>query len=401
MFSRCRVLTLFATVGAICAGAGGPASAQQATSELESWRVPGWSFTPGVAIGVGFDSNVAIAGPDQFGNTASDRLIEIEPMGQLEYFSARTSLSTGYRGSLHRYFELDDLDGIDHRMYLTLRHRVSRRVSVFVDDSFHQAPTTDALELNGLPFVRTGSRHNMLGAGLDARLTRALDLRSRYEMTLVDFLADPVALTGGFIHGATAGLTHRFGTRFSAGGEYGIRRADLNDGANEYLFQNVGGVLQYRTGENTTFDLSGGVTYLIDRTRDLGRTGPYLKALLVHKVARATVGGEYQRSYTPSFTLGGIQRSHVVRGYVDMPFSRNRFYVQESAAWRRADPFGLERAGLASTWVRSTLGYAIQRWVRLEAHHTFTRQNNRLAGGKVTRHVAGVQLVVSEPMRIR
>ena len=401
MLSRSRLLTLCAAIAALAAGAGRPASAQQATSELESWRVPGWSFTPGVAIGGSFDSNVAIAGPDQFGNTISDRLIEIEPMGQLEFFSPRTSLSSGYRGSWRRYFELSDLDGVDHRLYLTLRHRLNRRVSIYVDDNFRQAPTTDALELNGLPFVRTGSRHNMFGTGVDARLTRSLDLSSRYEMTFVDFLSDPVPLTGALVQGVTVGLTHRFGARLSAGGEYGIRRADLNDRSHQYLFQNVGGVLQYRTGEHTTLDLSGGATYLIDQSRDLTRTGPYLKASLVHRVARATLGGEYQRSYVPSFTFGGIQRSHVLRGYIDMPFSRNRFYVQESAAWRRTDPLAVDEVALASSWVRSTLGYAIRRWVRLEAHHTFSTQNNRLAGGKVTRHVAGLQLVISEPMRIR
>src|SRR5215204_4675251 len=103
-----RLLGLAASAVAVAAGAVQSTAAQQATSELQSFRVAGWSFTPGVAVGAVFDSNVAIAGPDQFGNTASDSLMEIEPMGQLEFFSARTSFSSGYRGSLRRYFELSD-----------------------------------------------------------------------------------------------------------------------------------------------------------------------------------------------------------------------------------------------------------------------------------------------------
>lgn len=401
MTSRSRFLVIHVAALALWAGFPALVRAQQAQTELQSWRVPGWSFTPGVAIGAMFDNNVAIAGPDEFGNTASDTLMEIEPFGQLEFFSARTLFSSGYRGSMRRYVELRDLDGVDHRLYATLRHRLTRRVAVFVDQSFQQAPTTDALELNGLPFQRVGSRYNLIAGGVDARVTKALDLSSRYEVTFVDFLGDTTELRGGLVQGLHNSLLHRFGARASAGGEYGIRLADLNDGASQFLFQNAGGVFRYRTGEHTTFDLAGGVTYLIDRTRDLTRTGPYVKAALVHRAARATVGGEYQRSYAPSFALGGALRSHEVRGYVEMPFRTNRFYIQESASWRRADPFSAEEPALNSTWVRSTLGYAIQRWLRLEGHHTFTSQDNRLAGGRVTRHLAGLQLVVSEPMRIR
>jgi hypothetical protein len=404
---RCRLVGIAAAMLAIAAGATQPTAAQQATSELESFRVPGWSFTPGVAIGAVFDSNVAIAGPDQFGKTASDSMMEIEPMGQLEFFSARTSFSSGYRGSLRRYFELSDLDGLDHRIYATLRHRLTRRVTLSLNNSFQRQPTTDALELNGLPFVRIGSRHNLLTAGIDARLTKSLDLNTGYEMTFVDFVGEETALSDGIIQGVHTELVRRIGERWSAGAEYGVRRADLNTGAREFTYQNAGGVLHYRTGEHTTFDLSGGLTYLVDRGRDETRTGPYVHAALVHRAARATLGGEYRRNYTPSFTLGGSQRSHEARAYVDMPFSRNRFYVQESAAWRRTDPFGvsepfgLVEPALDSIRVMSTLGYAIQRWLRLEGNYTFATQDNRLAGGRVTRHLAGVQIVVSEPMRIR
>ncbi len=396
-----RLLAIAATALAVCALAGASASAQQGQAELQSWHVPGWSFTPGVAIGTVYDNNVAVAGPDQFGKTASDTMMQFEPFGQLEFFSARTTFSSGYRGAMRRYFELSDLDGFDHRLYATLRHRVTRRVSIFLDQSFQQAPTTDELQLNGLPFLRVGSRYNLISGGVDARVTKSLDLTTRYEFSHVDFLDEATALRDGFVHGVHTSLTHRFGARASFGGEYGIRRANLNEGSRDYLFQNGGAVLQYRTGERTTVDLSGGLTYLVDRTFDVTRSGPYVKAALVHRAERATVGGEYQRNYTPSFGVISAQRSQELLGYVEMPFRQNRFYVQESAAWRRSDPFLTDNFPLNTLWVSSTLGYAIQRWLRLEAHHTFSSQDNRLAGGRVTRHLAGIQLVVSQPTRIR
>ena len=85
-----RILAV-ATAVALCAIAVASASAQQSQAELQSWQVPGWSFTPGIAIGPMFDSNVALAGPDEFGETASDTLMQVEPFGQLEYFNARRS----------------------------------------------------------------------------------------------------------------------------------------------------------------------------------------------------------------------------------------------------------------------------------------------------------------------
>lgn len=396
-----RVLVLSAVVLALGAGRAGVLAQEAQQSELQSWRVSGWSFTPGVAVGAGYDSNVAIAGPDEFGNTASDRLMRIEPFGQLEFFSPRTSFSSGYRGALRRYFEFSDLDGLDHSLYATLRHRITRRVSFFLDESFQRAPTTDSLELNGLPFQRIGTRYNLLAGGVDARVTKSLDLTTGYEISHADFVGESPTLNDGVVQRVHGALTHRIGARASVGGEYGVRYADLNAGASRFLFQNAGGVVQFRSGEHTTLDFAGGLTHVVDQVRNDTRTGPYVRAAIVHHAARAVVGAEYQRSYSPSFALSGAQRSHEVRGYVNMPFRRNRLYVQESGSFRRADPFSVLEPALDSMWLRSTLGYALRRWLRLEGHHQFTAQDNQLAGGRVTRHVAGVQMVVSEPMRIR
>jgi hypothetical protein len=84
-----------------------------------------------------------------------------------------------------------------------------------------------------------------------------------------------------------------------------------------------------------------------------------------------------------------------------MPLARNRFYVQESAALRRTNPFVAGEVPLNSMWIDTLGGYALERWLRLEGYYVFTRQDTRLAGGLISRHVVGVQLVISEPVRIR
>jgi hypothetical protein len=378
-----------------------PAFGQEQSTEFPSWQVPGWSFTPGIVFGALYDTNVAIASPGVGGKTASDKLFRVEPFGQLEFFSPRTTFNAGYRGSLRRYFELSDLDGVDHRAFMSLRERVSRRVTFFANNHYSQVPTTDLLELNGVPFQRSGARHNALIAGVDARLSKRVDFGLSYENTWVDFVRKDTILTGGVVNGIQTDLTYRFNERASAGAEYGFRWADMNQGTKQTLFQDVGGVVRYLTSERTSFALAAGLAYLLDRVRDVTRTGPYVKAELTHRAERATVGGEYRRSYVPSLAFGGTNQSQEARGYVHMPLGRNRLYVQESASWRRTDPFADSELPLDSIVLQSTLGYAVQRWFRVEGYHAFTTQDNRIVAGKISRHVAGVQFVVSEPMRIR
>jgi hypothetical protein len=140
---------------------------------------------------------------------------------------------------------------------------------------------------------------------------------------------------------------------------------------------------------------------MVDRTRDITRDGPYARLGLTRHGDRATVGVNYERSYVPSFTFGGTNQSQELRGYVQMPLSRNRLYLQEAAAWRRTNPFVEAELPLDSVWIHTVAGYALQRWLRLEGYHSYTRQDTRLAAGQIGRHLVGVQIVVSEPMRIR
>jgi hypothetical protein len=383
--------------------AAAPVAAQdQQPNEFQSWRLPGWTFTPGVIVGGLFDSNVAIAFPPAGSNgTASDKLFTVQPFGQLEYFSPRTSFSSGYQGGLRHYLELEDLDGVDHRAYFSLRHLVSRRVTLFATDSFLRVPTTDQLELNGVPFRRTGSRYNAFAGGLEARLSRTVDFTTRYDMTWVDFVRKDTFLTGGVVNGIRSSLSRRFSGRSSLGAEYGIRLANLEAETQNILFQEAGGVYRYMTGPLTSLEAAGGLAHLDDRSRGITRTGPYVRVGLTHRADRATLGLAFERSYVPSLSFGGTNESQEVRGYVQMPLARNRFYVQEAAAWRRTNPFVEAELPLDSYWVHTVVGYALQRWLRLEGYHSFTRQDTRVAAGQINRHVVGAQVVVSEPMRIR
>jgi hypothetical protein len=276
-------------------------------------------------------------------------------------------------------------------------------VILFATEDYQQVATTDRLVLNDLPFERLGARHNSVVAGVEARVTKGMDLAVRYENGWVHF--EPAVpgdvRTGGIVHGVRSDLTHRASERLSFGGTYDVRRSNLNEGTRQQTFQEAGGLVRYKVGERTTVEAAGGLSHLLDPSRDISQTGSFLRGNVLHRMARATVGGEYSRGYKPSFGFGGPTKSDEVSGYVHMPLSKNRAYVEESAAWHRARPIDPTDQERRSSWLNTVVGYALQRWLRLEGYWSFSRQDTRQPGGLIDRHLVGAQIVISEPVRIR
>lgn len=374
-------------------------SAQEHPAEFPTYLTPGLTFTPGVSLSGMWDSNVALAAP--LGRAESDRLFVVEPFGQLELVSPRTELVAGYKGYVRRYMDVDGLNGFDQRGYFSLRRLATRRVTLFVNNEFADVPSTDEVELNGLPFTRTGSKSNRLAAGVASRLGKFTDLNVRYENTWVKFDRQEASLNDGWINSIETDLRRRLSERLSVGAEYGIRRADVDSGSRTIWFHDMGGLLTYAVGPHTKLEVAGGYSFLADSLLERDRRGPYVRGGVEHAVERATLGASYEKSFVPSFGFGGSSNSQELRGFIHMPLNRNRLYVQTSALWRRTDPLELEELALDTIQASNTAGYALVRWLRLEAFHVFTRQDSRITGGEINRQRAGLQLVVSQPMRIR
>ena len=292
------------------------------------------------------------------------------------------------------------MNGFDQQAFGSVRRLITRRLTFFAHDSFGHLPTTDDVELNGVPFRRIGSRTNGGEAGIEARLTKYTDLSVRYENTWIRFDRPELFLTDGWVNGVHAELSRRLNERLSAGAEYGIRLADLNEGTHQVLFQDAGGTLHYHVGSATTLSLAGGVSHLDDRLVLVTRTGPYVRANVTHEVVRASL-------YVESFERCMSRRSASGSTQSQDPRIRPDAARQEPAlraglgAWRRNDPFIAEELQLDTIWIRSTLGYSATRWFRIEGFHAFTRQDSIVTGGEINRHRLGVQAVVSQPMRIQ
>lgn len=378
------------------------ASAQERPEEFDDRILSGWSFTPSFRLTGMWDSNVALAGRSVEGTTEGDRVLVFVPSGQFDFVAPRTGFSAGYRGFVRRYLDVEQLNGYDQRAYFTLRHSVTPRLDLFAQNEFAEMPTTDVVELNGLPFARIGSRSNRLAAGVETRLTKLTDLSVRYENMWVGFDRDDELLGGGTIHGIQARVRRQLSARAAFGAEGRMRRSDVSpDLARVIWFNDVGATFDYRLTEFVTLDVAAGFSQLRDSRFADTRNAPYYRARLRRSIERATVGISLERSYAPSFGFGGSNDNREIRGFVRMPFSRNRYYVNGDATWRRSDPFTASEIRLDTFLTNVTVGYAATRWLRMEGYHAFSRQDSIITGGEVDRHRVGAQVVVSQPMRIR
>jgi hypothetical protein len=385
-------------MAAVLTASAGSAMAQETPPEFAAWRTPGWSFTPGVTIGPMWDSNVALtSAPAEANSVQADTLLVVQPTLQVGYASTRTSLAGGYAGYIRRYKDLDQLNGVDHRSYFSLRRLATRRLSYTLSNEYAKLPTTDHLLLNGVPFGRIGTRMNSLSGGFEAKVSKLNALSVRYENTWVKFDRDSTLPAGGWVNSVRSEVSRHVNEELGVGVEYGIRFAALDEGTRDLTFQEAGAALHAKHGAHMMLTLAGGVAHIADRGLDITHAGPYLRADLTHDTGNATVGASFERT----FALGASNLNKEVRGFVRMPLDRNRLYVQGTAGWRRSEPFDdPNELTLDTILLRSTLGYAAARWLRLEGNYTFSRQDTRIAGGGIDRHVAGVQVVVSQPMRI-
>jgi hypothetical protein len=91
-----------------------------------------------------------------------------------------------------------------------------------------------------------------------------------------------------------------------------------------------------------------------------------------------------------------------VHARVHVPFARGRMFASGGLTYRRNTPVLTITSPieLSSYWTTGTFGYAVARWLRMEAFLNVNHQTSS-AQGNVDRTRAGVQFVTSKPMRIQ
>ena len=381
----------------------------QGTSAPTQQPVAGWVFTPAISFGGTWDDNVLLVNPGT--NPVSDYASPIGPSISLGYNGKRTRFSTGYNGSMMRYVTLDGLNTFQQSLRAMLEHRHSARLSFFAQESFASAPTTDVLQLAGVPFYRTGSRSNAASGGIQAALSKHTSLRSAYTLRSVTFDRNQLSgtqLQGGHSHEVTTTLERMLSPHLMVGGEYQFTRAIVNSGTtlglrgpeDSFNIQMASATAQYQVAAGTTLSAGVGVAQLGAGLTHEGRTGPQWRAAASQQVGRGSVSASYRRAYIPSFGFGGTMQNEQWMANVHMPLGRTRAYVDGSVSLFNNDPLDSDQPSLQSVWLSTTLGYSATRWLALEGFYGRTQQDSRREGGQLERNQLGFRMRAVKPIKL-
>jgi hypothetical protein len=384
--------------------AAAPAAAQDSNFALQTDQTPaivtGWLFTPTMLYQTAWDDNVLLRGRGD--ETPRDYLNILNPRADLRYTGRHGEFDLNYDGAFLFYRELTSLNSYDQHGNLEARRKLSPHVSLFVHDSAAIVPTTELLNFIAVPFVRTGSKLNLLRGGMEAATSKYTSFIVSYEYQWVEFNSDSVFnafLRGGHSHGADFALRHAIGPRTTILAGYNIRHALVADGGT-FDVQNGDVGLERLLSEQTRVYGAVGVSYLGVSDRGPARTGPSVRAGLSHHYQRAIVDLAYSRSYVPAFGFGGTYQNQEIGAHLQLPLTR-RAYLQTSTSYRFNEPLTPGDVSLKSLWVEGLLGYALQPWLRLEGFYSGTRQDTSRAGGQIGRNRIGLQITTTKPMRVR
>ena len=240
-------------------------------------------------------------------------------------------------------------------------------MTLFARNGFAQVPTTQTVELVGVPFLRTGSTVDDVQAGVEAALSKRTTMTATYDFQWVDFDEDPAfttVLRGGRSHGGSVSLRRVLSSRTSAVADYRLQHALVSDVNEVFTVQNASAGLEHRVTELVHVFMMVGVSHLSVNAFGPPRTGPSVQAGLSRQFQAASAALTYGRSFIPSYGFGGTMQNEELTAHLHLPLSR-RLSQQSSVAWRRNQPLTAGELPLTSLWIEVAVGYALHPSVRM------------------------------------
>jgi hypothetical protein len=364
-------------------------------------RPGGWSVTPSLDYAFVWDSNVL------FENVGSEIVGEglhmVKPNGVVAFRDRRTEFDLQYNGAFVQHPTLSSLNSYDQRLAINAMRQWSRRTSWFLRHSATIAPTTELVELVGVPFTRLGVHRQDVRTGVESLLGRNTTLATSYRFQWVDFKPtadDVLLLAGGHNHGLNVSLGHALSRRVSVTGEYDVQRATVTGGG-EFDIQNSWGGFEYRFSEFVQASGSVGVSRLSGAEGVPARIGPSIRVGLARRTPSAEVGVLFNKSYAPNYGFGGTTDNEELTARLRVPVGR-RLTANASVSFRRNEPLNAgDGFFLRSLWFYGSVGYLVNDWMRVEAFSASARQLSDQPDGRINRYQLGIQITAVTTARIR
>jgi hypothetical protein len=266
------------------------------------------------------------------------------------------------------------------------------------------SPTTEDLDLNGLPFTQVGSRMYTGRGGFSYGLNDRTSWSGDYTFEWVRFDRDTPEfslLRGGESHALGSTVTRRVAERMSVGGSYSWAYTRFGDGELDADLHRTQGQVSYQVGPNTALSAGAGVAYLQVSSAADGQFGPTYGLGIGHEAGRVQLRARYERTFVPTYGFGTTVAHQQLSGSAYVPIARGRMFLTGGGFYRKADP--VEGIGnliqIDSVRFEGAWGLHATRWLRMEAFFSQSFQESS-ARGKYDRTRVGLQFVTLKPMRI-
>jgi hypothetical protein len=408
-------ISLIVAIGlALCAQ---PARAQEklGSGAPEQTYRAGWTFTPTVGVGETYDTNVALFSTGHGGT--QDYISTVDPGADLHFMGKHSTLNMGYSGSFLDYRTFNALNRWDQRARFEVRQQQTARFAWYGHATAALLPSTDLIELGGIPYRKTGAKTTDGRGGIEYALTArdSFNTSVNYQTVTFDRGEDVAAgvLRGGRIFESMNAWRHKVTERIGIGADYSYRRAQVTGSPEPFNFHTTEAAIDYRMSSEWSLSGGAGVVYLAQTSLFASRVGPAYRVALERRHNRTTFHVGYLRTFIPSFGYGGtVESQDVGVGFKTPLFNARRVYIDGSAVFRDNQPLTgnsiivdpitgtIDQLPLRSLRAHTILGWEPQPWVRFEVFYALVQQTSLHAGGYLDRNRVGFQIVTSKPMRI-
>jgi hypothetical protein len=405
-----RHARLTLVVGLCAAALVSPAGAQERVGNLappQQERAPGWTFTPTFGFAETYDDNISLFGVSKPAEESNDYIASYFPGADLHYAGRHTSFGTQYHGSFLDYRTFSALNRWDQRGGIELRREETARVKWSAQANAAAVPSTDLIDLGGIPFRQTGAETIDVRGNVDyllgGRSQASTSLRYQ-DVTFDRSLLDEAPLRGGHILESLTSYRYKLNARLAVGADYAYTRAAVLGDLDVFNIHSAMAAAGYDLGPAWSLSGGAGVVYLEATSFSPSHSAPAGHVSLDMRRNGTMFHVGYLRSYIPSFGFGGTSTNQEVGVSFRTPlFNNPHVYTTQSGVFRDDTPLTdlAFQLPLRSLRTYSIIGWQPDRWVRLEGFYARVQQTSLRAGGQVYRNQIGFQIVTSKPMRMQ